>query len=66
VRLTFYAVGVALALGFLSFVCIARGAGEAWRTLFRVCVWFGWLTTLLLVLAKLVGVRMVESPPNKI
>lgn len=65
VRLTFCAVGAALAVCFLSFVCIARGGGEAWRTLFRICFWFGWLTALLLFLAKVVGVRMVEQPQDE-
>jgi Flp pilus assembly protein protease CpaA len=62
VRWTFYAAGVALAVSLLSFIFIARGGGEHWRTLLRVCVWFGWLATLLLFLAKVVGVRMIEHP----
>lgn len=66
VRYTFCAVGLAIAISLLSFIFIARGGGENWRTLFRLCFWFGWFATLLLFFAKVVGVRMVEHPPDKI
>jgi hypothetical protein len=65
VRFTYRAIGVALALSFLSFICVASGGGEGWRILGRICVGFGVLATLILVISQVAGVRMLEDTANK-
>lgn len=65
VRLTFCAVGIAIAISLLSFIFIARGGGENWRTLFRLCFWFGWLATLLLYLGESRGRSHGRTPARQ-
>jgi hypothetical protein len=63
--LALYAEGVALALSVLSFFALLSGGGEDWRMIARFCVVSGALGVLLLVLAKAVGVRMIEQQTDR-
>jgi hypothetical protein len=65
VRLAFYAEGVAVAVSLLCFIILLNGGGDIWRRIARFCVISGATGVCLLVMAHVVGVRMVEGPQDK-
>jgi hypothetical protein len=61
VRRVFAGVLVALGLSFICFFALSLGGGNFWRHLARICVVYGALSVLFLVVAQLAGAKMLDD-----
>ncbi len=57
--------GLALVVSLLCFICLLNGGGDVWRRIARFCVVSGAIGVFLLVLAQVIGIRMVEGREDK-
>ena len=64
VRWIFYAEVVVIGVFLLCFICLLQGGSDVWREIARFCFGFGAFGLVLLLLAQLVGLQMVEEPPD--